>query len=75
MSHVGVSTSSFFPLALEDSFRLAKDAGACAAMDVLVHCGTEENENWVLEGHKGRQLGQPQHAERLGRPERMVVVA
>ena len=28
MSHVGVSTSSFFPLTLEDSFRLAQDAGA-----------------------------------------------
>jgi len=28
MSQVGVSTSSFFPLKLEDSFRLAEDAGA-----------------------------------------------
>ncbi|MDP4688170.1 MAG: sugar phosphate isomerase/epimerase, partial [Pontimonas sp.] len=28
MSQVGVSTSSFFPLKLEDSFRFAKDAGA-----------------------------------------------
>lgn len=28
MSKIGVSTSSFFPLNLEDSFRLAKEAGA-----------------------------------------------
>jgi sugar phosphate isomerase/epimerase len=28
MNTVGVSTSSFFPLKLEDAFRLAKDAGA-----------------------------------------------
>jgi sugar phosphate isomerase/epimerase len=28
MSHIGVSTSSFFPHSLEDSFRLAREAGA-----------------------------------------------
>lgn len=28
MSHIGVSTSSFFPLSLEDSFRLSREAGA-----------------------------------------------
>lgn len=28
MSYIGVSTSSFFPLSLEDSFRLAREAGA-----------------------------------------------
>jgi sugar phosphate isomerase/epimerase len=35
MSHFGVSTSSFFPLGLEDSFRLAKDAGA-EGMEVMI---------------------------------------
>lgn len=28
MSAIGVSTSSFFPLSLEDSFRLASESGA-----------------------------------------------
>ena len=32
MSAIGVSTSSFFPLSLEDSFRLASESGAAGVV-------------------------------------------
>ncbi len=48
MSHFGVSTSSFFPLGLEDSFRLAKDAGA-EGMEVMITNNQETFDPRVLD--------------------------
>lgn len=48
MNKVGVSTSSFFPLKLEDAFRLAKDAGA-DGVEVMVTKDPETHDPRVLD--------------------------
>lgn len=48
MYTVGVSTSSFFPLTLEDSFRLAKDSGA-EGIEVMVTNARETQDPRVLD--------------------------
>ncbi len=48
MTRLGVSTSSFFPLPLEDSFRLAKDAGA-EAIEVMITNNPETYDPGVLD--------------------------
>jgi len=48
MYTVGVSTSSFFPLALEDSFRLAKESGA-DGIEIMVTNARETQDPRVLD--------------------------
>jgi sugar phosphate isomerase/epimerase len=48
MYTIGVSTSSFFPKSLEDSFRLAKDAGA-EGMEIMVTNAPETQDLRVLD--------------------------
>lgn len=48
MYTIGVSTSSFFPQSLEDSFRLAKDAGA-EGMEIMVTNAPETQDPRVLD--------------------------
>lgn len=48
MTAIGVSTSSFFPLRLEDSFRLAHEAGA-EGVEVMVTNATQTQDPRVLD--------------------------
>lgn len=48
MNTIGVSTSSFFPRSLEDSFRLAKEAGA-EVMEIMVTNAPETQDPRVLD--------------------------
>ena len=57
MNSVGVSTSCFFPLKLEDSFRLAKDAGA-DGVEVMITNDPETHDPRVLD-FLSRRFGLP----------------